>query len=308
MKNRDARPILVTGSHRSGSTWVGRMIARSPAVEYIHEPFNILPQAGIYSGELKYWFTYICDDNSSVYYDYLKKCIDFEYPLGRKVKAIRKPRDGLRVVRNYGRLTVKRVKKKRLLIKDPLALFSAAWLARTFDMNVVVLIRHPAAFAGSLKQANWPFPFEHLRDQPLLMRDRLADFATEIEVFTAQQKDIIDQAVLLWNIIHSTILEYKHRFDNWYFVRHEDVSSDPTTEFHKIFHWLDLEYSQSVQNEILSFSRSSSSDKLEELLAIKRDSKSTIWNWKNRLTKEEIERIRVGTAHISSEFYDKGDW
>ena len=34
----DTKPILVTGSHRSGSTWVGKMLATSPSVNYIHEP------------------------------------------------------------------------------------------------------------------------------------------------------------------------------------------------------------------------------------------------------------------------------
>jgi hypothetical protein len=33
-----ARPILVTGSPRSGTTFVGRMLALSPGVHYIHEP------------------------------------------------------------------------------------------------------------------------------------------------------------------------------------------------------------------------------------------------------------------------------
>ena len=40
MSSRRARPILVTGSHRSGSTWVGKMIASHPRVAYVEEPFN----------------------------------------------------------------------------------------------------------------------------------------------------------------------------------------------------------------------------------------------------------------------------
>jgi hypothetical protein len=35
-----ARPIVVTGTHRAGTTWVGEMISKSPEVTYIHEPFN----------------------------------------------------------------------------------------------------------------------------------------------------------------------------------------------------------------------------------------------------------------------------
>ena len=33
-------PILVTGSHKAGTTWVGEMLAASRRVGYISEPFN----------------------------------------------------------------------------------------------------------------------------------------------------------------------------------------------------------------------------------------------------------------------------
>jgi len=33
-------PILVTGMHRSGTTWVGRMLAASREAVYFHEPLN----------------------------------------------------------------------------------------------------------------------------------------------------------------------------------------------------------------------------------------------------------------------------
>src|SRR5690606_21198944 len=35
-----SRGILVTGSPRSGTTWVGRMLATDPRLTYFHEPFN----------------------------------------------------------------------------------------------------------------------------------------------------------------------------------------------------------------------------------------------------------------------------
>ena len=34
------KPILVTGAHRSGTTWVGKMLALAPGVAYLHEPFS----------------------------------------------------------------------------------------------------------------------------------------------------------------------------------------------------------------------------------------------------------------------------
>ena len=36
------KPILLTGSNRSGTTWTGKMIASSDEVFYVEEPFNCL--------------------------------------------------------------------------------------------------------------------------------------------------------------------------------------------------------------------------------------------------------------------------
>ena len=35
------RHVLVTGAHRSGTTWVGRTLAHHPSCVYVHEPFNV---------------------------------------------------------------------------------------------------------------------------------------------------------------------------------------------------------------------------------------------------------------------------
>ena len=61
------RPILVTGAHRSGSTWVGRMIATSPRVTYLHEPFNLKHDMGLCRTQFDCWFTYVCERNESAY-------------------------------------------------------------------------------------------------------------------------------------------------------------------------------------------------------------------------------------------------
>jgi hypothetical protein len=52
------KPILITGSHRSGSTWLATMLALSENSLIAHEPFNIRPWAYALDGFAKYWFTY----------------------------------------------------------------------------------------------------------------------------------------------------------------------------------------------------------------------------------------------------------
>lgn len=304
----NSKPILITGSHRSGSTWVGRMIAKSPLVGYIHEPFNIKHRPGICRAHFDYWFTYLCDDNALLYRDDLASCLTFRYQLSEELKAVRNPKDIARLLRDYVIFTSYRTLKKRALMKDPIAVFSTEWLTREFNMDVIVLIRHPAAFAGSLKKANWSYPFSHFLQQPLLIKHYLEEFEDQIKEFAREHKDIIDQAILLWNLIHYMILKYKEKHPNWMFIKHEELSADPIYGFSKIFHALQLPYSKQVQNKIMKFSSSKNSTEPHNLANIKRNSKANIKNWKYRLSEVEIERIQEGTNNISNRFYDESDW
>jgi LPS sulfotransferase NodH len=51
-----AHPILVTGTHRSGTTWVGKMLAADSSTAYISEPLNVLHRPGVYRAKVKHWY------------------------------------------------------------------------------------------------------------------------------------------------------------------------------------------------------------------------------------------------------------
>lgn len=165
MQNK--KPILVSGSHRSGSTWVGRTIALEPTIGYIHEPFNPNPypyQVGRYTARFKHWFMYICSDNEHICLRELEDTLAFRYNLSQALHQLffdrshHDPIESLRILREYLICSKNRLIQVRPLVKDPIALFSAEWMAEKFEMNVIVCIRHPAAFVGSLKVANWKYP------------------------------------------------------------------------------------------------------------------------------------------------------
>ena len=56
-------PILVSGAHRTGTTWVGKMLAATPATAYISEPLNVLHRPGVFEVKTTRWYTYICPEN-----------------------------------------------------------------------------------------------------------------------------------------------------------------------------------------------------------------------------------------------------
>jgi len=303
------KPILVTGSHRSGTTWVGRMIAQSPSVGYIHEPFNLNHYPGICGAKFDYWFPYISKKNESNFYENIRKTINFSYNLIGELKAIRSPKDLLHLVRDFNNFLFYRLSHVRPLIKDPIAVFSAEWLASKFNMDVIVLIRHPAAFANSLKRKNWTHPFSHFLEQPLLMKYHLHPFEAEIRKYAEKEHSVVDQAILLWRLIHHMIIKYKKNHEDWIFLRHEDISRNPVDSFQILFERLNLKFSKHILVKIKKYSNSANpSEAIANGDSLRRDSKSNIFNWKRSLTRSEIENIRFKVEDISRLFYSDEDW
>ncbi len=310
-KRYSKKPILVTGSHRSGSTWVGRMLAASPEVLYINEPFHIGHDIGICGVHFNYWFTYVCNQNEGKYYHHIKRTINFHYNMLGKLRTAKKLRTILGAIVKYFLFLRYHFINIRPLLKDPLAIFSAEWLASKFDMHVVILIRHPAAFVSGLKMDNWTYDFSHFTKQPLLMKDHLYPFEDKIRKFEEEEQSIVDQAAFLWILIHYMIKKYKEKHPDWVFVRHEDLSRDPLNGFQKLFHRLDLPFTQNIKEIIRWHCFPSDSYYLNNnnrFNSLQRNSAANIWNWKARLTEVEIERIKSQVQDISKEFYSEQEW
>jgi hypothetical protein len=305
-----APPILVTGAHRSGTTWVGKMLARAPGAAYVHEPFNPQRGPGWVGDRLPHWYLYVCPENEGPYLPVFSQVVALRYPIGRDLARLPAPRFLGQALLEWWRSVPHRIRGDLALVKDPIALFSAEWLADRFEARPVVMIRHPAAFAGSLKRLDWRFDFGNWADQPLLLRDHLAPFEDAIrDVARAPQKhDIIDQAVLLWNGIHHVIRGYRDRHPGWAFVKYEELAADPVPGFLDLFAHLDLPWSEGIRAEIERFS--TGPEEVPPLLhrRVKRDSRAAASTWLHRLTEEERRRIREGTAEVARAFYADEDW
>ena len=150
------QPILVTGSHRSGTTWVGRMLAEAPSVFYIHEPFSVSdpPGRGICNVRFKHWFTYINSENETDYYKAIRNTVNLKYDVWGALKDVGSRNDFRNAYKEYRQFSTYRDQGARALLKDPIAVFSSAWLAERFKARVVILIRHPAAFVSSIMKLN----------------------------------------------------------------------------------------------------------------------------------------------------------
>jgi len=301
-------PILVTGAHRSGTTWAGKMLAADSETAYISEPLNVLHRPGVFRAKVKHWYQYICDENEHEYLSAFQDLLDFDYHLMDEIRSIRSRRDFLRMGRDFMLFYNALMRGQRALLKDPFAVFSVPWFANKLNCKVVVTVRHPAAFASGLQRLNWNFDFNDLWNQPLLMRDHLEKYLSEMSAIRAE--DVIGQAALLWKMIYSVVHKFNEMNPEWMIVRHEDLSRDPVNKYRELYSALGLGFTHRVETVIMN---SSSSENPKELSsrqthAIKMDSMASVKNWKKRLPDDEITRIRKITEGVAELYYADEDW
>jgi hypothetical protein len=302
------QPILVTGSPRSGTTWVGQMIARHPAVVYVWEPFNYHNRP--YYAPMHCWFQQVTAAHEEQFRTYLRPLLEFRYPWREAVLERHTPRRFVGATLRSAAAWWRRITGCRPLMKDPIALFSAEWLARTYGMDMVVLIRHPAAFVSSLKRLKWRYRFHNFVNQPELLNGLLHPLAAEIVAHHQVEHSPIDDGILLWRVVHHVIRHYQQHHPDWIFLRHEDISQHPLEEFGWIFERIGLQMTSSVRRAIETHSSEDNPPEAGDQVVhqLKRHSKANVWNWQQRLSADEIARIRVQTEDMAPYWYGKADW
>jgi hypothetical protein len=302
------QPILVTGAHRSGTTWVGKMLAADAHTAYISEPLNVLHRPGILRAPVKHWYTYITSENESEYFPAFHELLDFQYHTLLEIRSIRSGRDFLRMGRDFHTFLIGNMQGQRALLKDPFAIFSAPWFAQKLNCQVVITVRHPGAFASSLKRLNWAFDFRDLLDQPALMRDHLEADRAEME--SIEPGDIVGQSALLWRLIYRFVHSTRSLFPDFKIVRHKDLSLDPITGYQALYESLGLPFTERVRNVILNASSSENpaESSKKKVHSVKLDSRANVNNWKKHLSEDEITRIRKMTEDVSHLFYSDEEW
>jgi hypothetical protein len=280
----------------------------SPPVAYLWEPFSPLHRPGICAARFPLWFTYVCADNADRYEGPIRDMLSFRYRWRAELRVVRTPKDVGRMLRDGARFRSFRARGARPLLKDPIAVFSSEWIADALGSQVVVLIRHPAAFVDSIKRRELRHPFEHFARQPALVRDLLSPFAEEIRAYAAGDRSLLDQGILLWNLIHHAIRRFHDRRRDWLFVRLEDLARDPIPRFAELYRFLDLTFDARVEATIAEHSSASNPVATHDMASRKRNSAAAVEAWRRHLRPSEVDEIRGRVEPIATAFYSDEDW
>ena len=283
------------------------MLAASPEVTYISEPLNVYHRPGVFSAPIKYWYTYICEENQDTVMAAFQDTLRYHYHYGSELKSLKFIKDMGRMFRDVGRFMDGRIRNTRPLLKDPFAIFSTPWFAESLNCQVVIAVRHPLAFVSSLKRLGWVFNFQDLLAQPLLMRDYLNPFRDDMLTCS---DDVIVQGSLLWRIVYTFVMGLGDTYSNFHVVKHEDLSLQPEVGFRDLYMSLGMEFSNQVKRTLAKYSQGGNPIELsgDQAHAIKLDSQANLTSWRKRLSKEEIYQIKHLTSDIASRFYSDDSW
>ncbi|MGH7950340.1 MAG: sulfotransferase [Limisphaerales bacterium] len=308
------KPLLITGSHRSGKTWVSRCLMLSRNFSLIHEPFSNYRGPNHQSKlipALRYTYTHIDESNAAQFKDdvrdifhYPTYCVRLAKDRGMNIQ------DGLKLM---AKLSLGILKGKKCpLIDSPFLFFSADWMHLSFDARVIVMIRNPASFVADCKAAGYGFDFSNLLNQKQLMTGKLALFAEEIE--RASQPgavSLVSSNALLWKLIYHYADVYRQQFPAWMFVRFEDMVGDPIHEVNWLYNKLNLPFDSVVQRRLKNFLLKPD-DSGEKFIMTERTMpypvQKALKPHKSLLTDEEIELVRKITGPVAGRFYQESEW
>jgi hypothetical protein len=310
-------PLLVTGLPRCGTSWVGKMLEASGEVVYINEPLNVQHPPGQSPGVLNvpvtHRFQYICRDNEKPWQQGFAKTLSLKYDVWAELRSNRGAYDLARMAKYVTSFTAGRLRNRRPLLDDPFAVLSTAWFVERLGCKAVVLVRDPVAFVGSWKSLGWTIYFHELLEQPLLVRDLLGSYDDELRALVGSQ-DRIAKAAALWRVTYSIVDQMRRQSADVQVWRYEDLVRRPLESFREIYDTFGLTWTPHVQGRIRSASSNGRGSRASHVWSFRGgisrtafrpiDPASALASYRERLTPQEIGRIRTLTADIANIYYD----
>lgn len=237
--------IAVCGTHRSGTTLVGNLLAADRRTIQIVEPFS--PAFGIDTVDRWFVFADSCGSKfrSTIDGFLAAKQVHFRASASRRERLahwIKPPR----MQRAFA--AARLVHPDRLIIKDPFLALAGQYLIDHHKFRIVYTVKHPGAFYASLLRVGWI----HLPLEDLVMQGALdAGVAAGATSMAAR-------AAVFWNTINGHALAVKRKSPGSVSIWcHDAFCYAPLDETARVARELGIEFSQAMRRAVI---RASSGD------------------------------------------------
>lgn len=272
------QPILVIGTARSGSSWVGDVLSQSPKLLYLREP---LTQTVNLTGSKPRFQPFSGNHVPELYGEHLEHAF----------RGI--PMFSERIVKDKKRWSLHKRFGKRILIKE-VYLSSLAYVLKTYTPKVIYLLRHPAAVACSWHQLGFEtHPRSHWPEE---YRKRCEPENFWVTMGTMQAYRQMDYLKVLRNYPDKVIVKY------------EAICLNPVDEFKKLYEFIDLAWTNDIENYVQQISRDASKIESKRPFSIKRNSVDYIDAWRQKIEADNLEKIKSAYLACDPTYYQQDEW
>lgn len=270
--------ILVTGMIRSGTTFAGKALTLPWSVDYIHEPFNggySLPDREPFRPQ--YISPEADDRDVQQYRRHIAHIFSYDFGL----RTARHENDswlrkiGKAFVGSRGPVYLRIARLNPFhttsVIKDPTAHLLTEYLYQEFDVQPVIVVRHPVSLAASLDRVGWYWKMNGLLEYPTFVEDHLSN---ETEFLERSWSSHLLESMAVWRVVYKALLSQAEQYPDWQVVTHERLSAEALTAFQELYKALDLPWSERIKHKIekLTGGRNSAEARGNQAMDLKRDS------------------------------------
>jgi hypothetical protein len=291
---RPGPPVLVTGAYRTGTTWVGAMLAAA-GLWPLHEPFN--PNRGLWPEEL----AYVPGEDRRTDVDRLVATL----LRGGYREVVRLPHAD----RWFSPLAVLPATPRRVLIKDPSAALLSEYLVRRHRMRALVVYRHPVAVVASFVRLGWPTGdlVRRLLNSSRLMEDWLAPRADRMESALGR-RDWTTGAVLYASLATALVGLEGRNPGAMTRLSFEALCRDPVREFRALHRSLELPWDEGIARSQATLTEGGES-RVERPHGVRRRSAELADGWRGEVDAEDVASVRAVWEEFDLPLYrEPGDW
>lgn len=293
--SHSARPVIVAGIPRSGTTWVGKALARAGSRCLVHEPDN--EKESLSALIAKRWlgrFPVLQSGEAAPSYERLWElalagATPDESTRRRRLvasgwrgltsahreAAVRRTESAITraVVALAGPEGAQRHQPAPVVVKTVHAPLALEWLSDRFvAAQVVVVIRHPASVLSSWRELELADQDRQLHQNPRVQRDYLARWNVE-----PPGTDPLERAAWQVCLLTAVLLDAVARRPGWHLVRHEDLCVDPPARFAALARGLGMAWNDLAEAFLLE------SDQGGAGFAVRRRASEQVDRWRSRL-------------------------
>ncbi len=298
------RPIVVVGPARGGTTWTGQVLDSAPGTQLLIEPDNEDKYPGAIRGKRRLGrYPVLEPDEEGGPYREMWDWILHDASTTPRIRLARRllsigdqrtkfihPRyfQGRRDPAMWAIATIgvsrrarphQRPPGRRVIAKSVHAQLALEWLSSEFEVDVVVLLRHPANVLASWKAVNFKDGrFPSLERNPRVLERYVRRWGVDLP-----GEDTTEQICWRIALLTAALEEAAARHPEWHLMVHEETCVDPDTAFRNLFSALDLPWTEPTEAYLREHDLPGTGFQIRRVASTVADS------WRRSLTDEELD-------------------